>query len=110
MLNIEQPHACAACHEQDRDLDQKICLPANVIDRPAYISSGPNPVTSTWYRYLFTTPEFPDYPKYAVWADAYYVSSNENSPAVYAMDRVNMLTGSPATAPIRRTLLCLLPR
>ncbi|MEI2607956.1 MAG: hypothetical protein V9G20_04915 [Candidatus Promineifilaceae bacterium] len=85
----------------DRWLLSEFTYPSNNLC--VYISSGPNPVTSTWYRYLFTTPEFPDYPKYAVWADAYYVSSNENSPAVYAMDRANMLTGSPATAPIRRT-------
>ena len=63
-----------------------------------YISNGANPVTSSWYAYQFNTPNFPDYPKYGVWPDAYYVSSNENSPAVYALDRTKMLNGQAATS------------
>ncbi len=62
-----------------------------------YVSQGPNPVSDGWYGYDFTTPEFPDYPKYAVWPDAYYVSSNEFHPAVYALDRTQMLSGGVAT-------------
>lgn len=50
----------------------------------------------TWTRYSFTLPTFPDYPKYGVWPDAYYVGANENN-ALYAMDRVKMLAGQPAT-------------
>ena len=63
-----------------------------------YISDGPDPVNDGWYAYDFITPNFPDYPKYGVWPDAYYVSSNENSPAVYALDRAKMLNGQGATA------------
>jgi hypothetical protein len=62
-----------------------------------YISRGRDPITSGWFLYDFTVPEFPDFPKYAVWPDAYYVSSNESSPAVYALDRTRMLAGLPAT-------------
>ncbi len=55
----------------------------------------------TWTRYAFTLPSFPDYPKYAVWPDAYYVGANENGTSgqrpFYAMDRVRMLSGQPAT-------------
>ncbi len=61
-----------------------------------YISQTPDPVTTGWYRYEFPTPGFPDYPKYGVWPDAYYVSTNEASPAVYALDRNAMLAGLPA--------------
>lgn len=47
--------------------------------------------------YDFTAPQFPDYPKYAVWRDAYYVSSNEAAgPAAYALNRKAMLAGNPA--------------
>lgn len=60
-----------------------------------YISDDGNPVTASWYAYDFVTPGFPDYPKYAVWPDAYYVSTNENV-AVYALDRENMLLGNVA--------------
>lgn len=63
-----------------------------------YISQTNDPLNGPWYRYDFTTPSFPDYPKYAVWPDAYYVSSNENNPAAYALDRTRMLLGQPATS------------
>jgi hypothetical protein len=62
-----------------------------------YISRTPDPVAGGWFVYDFTVPEFPDYPKYAVWPDAYYVSTNESSPAAYALDRTQMLNGLPAT-------------
>jgi uncharacterized repeat protein (TIGR01451 family) len=62
-----------------------------------YISVTPDP-TGSWYAFDFTTPSFPDYPKYAVWPDAYYVSTNESSgPAAYALNRGRMLQGLSAT-------------
>jgi hypothetical protein len=42
------------------------------------------------------TPNFPDYPKYGVWPDGYYVTTNEASPTQYVFDRENMLLGLPA--------------
>ncbi len=54
--------------------------------------------TSSLFHYDFTTPGFPDYPKYGVWPDAYYVSTNESNPAAYALDRNKMLTGDAATS------------
>ena len=41
-------------------------------------------------------PSFPDYPKYGVWPDAYYVGANQSN-AAYALDRTAMLAGLPAT-------------
>ena len=61
-----------------------------------YVSTGPNP-GGTYYFYDFTTPTFPDYPKYAVWPDAYYVTSNESNPTAYALNRTRMLSGLSAT-------------
>jgi hypothetical protein len=52
--------------------------------------------TVTWTRYSFTLPSFPDYPKYGVWPDAYYVGANQSN-GLYAMDRTKMLAGQPAT-------------
>ena len=63
-----------------------------------YVSQSNDPIAGGWYAYDFPTPDFPDYPKYAVWPDAYYVTSNESSSAVYALDRTNMLVGLPATS------------
>jgi hypothetical protein len=62
-----------------------------------YISQTNNPVAGGWFRYAFTAPTFPDYPKYGVWPDAYYVGTNESSPTVYAFDRNRMLAGLSAT-------------
>src|SRR5690606_34255408 len=57
-----------------------------------YISQTSDPVAGGWFAYDFSTPSFPDYPKYGVWPDAYYVTTNESSPAIYALDRARMLT------------------
>jgi hypothetical protein len=63
-----------------------------------YISKTPDPVSGGWWFYrLGPLLNFPDYPKFAVWPDAYYMTSNEgNAPPVYALDRTNMLTGAVA--------------
>ncbi len=61
------------------------------------ISTSPDP-GGTYYSYQFSTPGFPDYPKYGVWPDAYYVTTNESSPASYALERADMLVGAAATS------------
>ncbi len=83
-------------HLADRWLLSEFSATANTLC--VYISQTADPVAGGWYRYAFNTPDFPDYPKYAVWPDAYYVSTNENSPAVYALDRTKMLAGLAATS------------
>jgi len=37
--------------------------------------------TGTYYRFAFTQPGFPDYPKWGVWPDAYYQSQNNFGPS-----------------------------
>lgn len=64
-----------------------------------YISQTSDPIAGGWFNYSFPTPNFPDYPKYGVWPDAYYVTSNESGPsAIYALDRIQMLAGAAATS------------
>lgn len=64
-----------------------------------YVSITSDPIAGGWYGYEFATPNFPDYPKYSVWPDAYYVTTNEgNAPPVYALERDKMLTGAAATS------------
>ncbi|MEN0006934.1 MAG: hypothetical protein AAF798_22470, partial [Bacteroidota bacterium] len=60
------------------------------------VSTTPDP-TGTWYAYTFTAPNFPDYLKFAIWPDAYTMTSNENPLGIYAFDRNAMLAGDPAT-------------
>ncbi len=61
-----------------------------------YISQTGDPISGGWWAYDFSATNFPDYPKYAVWPDAYYVGTNENSVAAYALERSQMLIGAPA--------------
>ncbi len=72
-----------------------------------YVSQGPDPVNDGWYLYEFSTPNNPDYPHIGVWPDAYYTTTNESPSAVYAYDRVNMITGATARAPQRFTMTSL---
>jgi hypothetical protein len=60
-----------------------------------YISTTDD-ASGTYTRYEFPTPNFPDYPKYGVWPDAYYIGTNEAAPVMYALERSQMLMGAPA--------------
>lgn len=65
------------------------------------ISQTADPLGS-YYRYAFSAPSFPDYPKYGIWPDAYYINTNEGGiTGNYALDRTKMLTGDPSAASIR---------
>ncbi|HEU4398586.1 MAG TPA: hypothetical protein VFU54_12230 [Actinomycetota bacterium] len=65
------------------------------------VSSGPDP-TGSYFRYAFSTGiNFPDYPKYGVWPNAYFLTTREFGPAtfagigVYALERRKMINGNP---------------
>ncbi|MCB9135212.1 MAG: hypothetical protein H6636_07285 [Anaerolineales bacterium] len=60
------------------------------------ISQTPDP-TGAYFTYTFNVTQFPDYFKFGVWPDAYYMSANESTYTAYAFNRANMLIGSPAT-------------
>jgi hypothetical protein len=76
------------------------------------ISTGPDP-TGSYYRYAFSSgANFPDYPKYGVWPDTYFLSTREFTPTdefagigAYALEKKRMLAGDPAA----RVLSVLLP-
>ncbi len=60
--------------------------------------------TGAWYRYAFSYADMPDYPKLAVWPDAYYITFNMfaggssfTGGRVCAYDRSKMLQGLVAT-------------
>ena len=62
------------------------------------ISQTADPAAGTWFLYTFDTEVFPDYPKFGVWPDGYYMSSYESpNLGVYAFDRAAMLLGNTAT-------------
>jgi hypothetical protein len=60
------------------------------------VSQSPDP-TGSYFTYTFNVGSFPDYFKFGVWPDAYYMSANEATYTAYAFDRANMLAGAAAT-------------
>ena len=66
------------------------------------VSTGPDP-TGTYNRYAISTgSNFPDYPKYGIGPDAYYISTREFAGGTsfagvgaYAINRLQVLAGNP---------------
>ncbi|MEY2938630.1 MAG: hypothetical protein RL062_1219 [Bacteroidota bacterium] len=66
------------------------------------VSTTADPLGS-WYTYSFTSPQFPDYLKFAVWQDGYYMTSNQTSQKVFAFERSAMLAGTPGARSVYAT-------
>ena len=67
------------------------------------VSTSPDPL-GTYYRYSYSYTDFPDYPKFGIWPDGYYVSMNMfaggttfSGGRACSYDRAKMLTGQAAT-------------
>ena len=62
------------------------------------ISQTPTPLPANgFFLYTIEVPAFPDYPKFGVWPDAYYMTSYEGSNlGAFAFERQRMLTGDAA--------------
>jgi hypothetical protein len=65
------------------------------------ISATSDP-TGAYYRYAFSTGvNFPDYPKYGVWTNSYFITTREFGPTVeygigiYALEKNKMVNGQP---------------
>ncbi len=64
------------------------------------VCRGPDPVNDGWFTYRFNTGSFPDYTKFSIWSDGYYITANKDqrqqqtSEVVYAIDRTAMLSGA----------------
>lgn len=62
------------------------------------VCQGTDPVNDGWFTYRFNTSSFPDYPKYSIWHDAYYVAANKGGDHFYAMEREKMIAGDDTAA------------
>jgi hypothetical protein len=92
----------------DRQADRWIISQFSVTTFPfrecVAVSTSGDP-TGSYFRYEFQYQNFPDYPKMAVWSDAYYETFNLfdpngiafQGPEICAYDRAKMLAGAPAT-------------
>lgn len=56
--------------------------------------SSTNDPTGTWYKYSFDVADMPDYEKFGIWQDGYYMGSNNSTGNdIYVFQRSVMLTG-----------------
>ncbi|MCO5300845.1 MAG: fibronectin type III domain-containing protein [Candidatus Nanopelagicales bacterium] len=93
-------------HDQfaDRWLASQFSVSGTGFHECVAVSTTADP-TGTWYRYQFDYTGFPDYPKFGVWPDGYYVTYNMFNAAgtaflgakTCAMNRAAMLTGAAVT-------------
>jgi hypothetical protein len=74
--------------------------------------SKTNDPTGQYYVYSYSFgADFPDYPKYSVWPNAYYATTNNfpnlgayGNSSIVAFDRVKMLAGDPTASLVKVTL------
>jgi hypothetical protein len=72
------------------------------------VSETPDP-TGAYFRYAYSTGlNFPDYPKYGVWPNAYFLATREFAPdnsfagiGAYALERAAMLAGDPGARSVK---------
>jgi hypothetical protein len=63
------------------------------------VSETEDPLGS-YFTYEYSFNSFPDYPKYSVWSDGYYMTANSGSQNVVVFDREKMLAGDPTAGRI----------
>ncbi len=59
--------------------------------------------TGQYYTYSYTSPQFPDYQKFSIWADGYYMTSNQSTQKVFVFERDSMLAGVPTSRALNKT-------
>ncbi len=62
--------------------------------------SQTNDPTGSYYAYTYTSPQFPDYLKFSVWSDGYYMTSNQGTQKVFSFNRAELLAGTPGARSI----------
>lgn len=63
-------------------------------DRMLVAVSATDDPTGTWYQYSFVMGGMPDYEKFGVWPDGYYMATNtSNNTDIYVFERSVMLAG-----------------
>jgi hypothetical protein len=78
--------------------------------------------TGSWYRWEYQFDNIPDYPKFSIWRDAYFMTfnrwfstTNYDGIGAGAFDRVAMLAGDPSPAMVlfkfihNQSVFCMLP-
>jgi PKD repeat protein len=59
--------------------------------------SATNDPTGSWYKYSFDVADMPDYEKFGIWRDGYYMGTNNSAGNdIYVFERDKMLSGQTA--------------
>lgn len=81
----------------DRFADRWFIAQFGTSGNKIYIAvSTTNDPGGSYYTYTYTSPQFPDYLKFSIWHDGYYMTSNQSNQKVFAFERSVMLTGGAA--------------
>ena len=68
------------------------------------ISVSNDPVNDGWHVYnaasnqFPTSGQFPDYPKYSIWSDGYYCTTNTGGDNLFVLEREKILNGDPTAS------------
>ena len=66
------------------------------------ISETNNPILDGWHVYsassFGTDGQFPDYPKYSIWSDGYYCTTNTSANNLYVLERDKIINGDPTAS------------
>lgn len=88
----------------DRFADRWFVSQFGVSGNKIYIAiSTTNDPTGSYYSYTFTSPSFPDYLKFGIWQDGYYMTSNQSPARIFAFERSAMLAGSGTAKAVSQT-------
>lgn len=88
----------------DKGADRWIMTQFGVTGNKIYIAiSQTNDPTGAYYTYTYTSPAFPDYLKFSVWQDGYYMTSNQSPKKVFCFERIAMLAGIPTARSLYTT-------
>ncbi len=87
----------------DKDADRWFLSQFGESGNKIYIAiSQTNDPTGAWYTYTFTSPDFPDYLKFGVWQDGYYMTANY-AQKIFAFNRDKMLAGDGTAEAVYQT-------
>lgn len=85
--------------QADRWVVTEFSVPMSGTNYILFAVSTTNDPTGTWHQYSFPVASMPDYPKFSIWRDGYYMGDNNGgSTDTYVFQRDAMLTGAPAQA------------
>ncbi len=71
--------------------------------------SQTNDPTGSYYCFTFTSSQMPDYGKFSIWHDGYYMTSNQSTQKVLIFERAQMLLGNQAARMITKNFTSTLP-